>query len=258
MQAHQSREAMLHHLQDNLVKSYKRKKLKHVIDMEKTSGDNSVDMEIANSDDDGDDCESPDSPPPGIDNPTASSTIGFDSPMSPPPVDAGTPVVKKTNISINSLEDVATPESPSLIELQRQKRALLQALAESNDTNLDDSLLNDMMNKTIDNSTVNESTFDTQCSTPASSSRLSQVNDGTPLGNTKSVVCGTPLLKTASPYSKLPEGASWSAGVCDVIDFENLPDSIGTYDKLSGLIRKVRTVVSQINEANDAEDDDDW
>lgn len=233
---------MIHAFQDNLTKTYKRKSLKNNVDADKVTDAKCVDMDIANTDDEEDD-ESPESPPPGVDNPTAAINDN-DSPASP----NAAPVNRSINDSPNL-------DSPSMGDLQRQKRALLQALAESGDASLNDSLLNDMLDKTIDDQSLpDQATIDT----PRANSNASKANNGTPtLGATVSVVTGTPLLKTASPYSKLPDGSNWSAGVSDVIDFENLPDATGTYDKLSGLIRRVRTVVSRINEANDAEDDDD-
>lgn len=236
---------MIHAYQDNLFKSYKRKSLKRNTDKEQITADGkSIDMDIANTDDE-DVVESPESPPPGVDNPT------FDSPASPPIIENKL----TTAAAIRTSNDSPNFESPSMSDLQRQKRALLQALAESGDTSLNDSLLNDMLDKTIDNNSPPDSSIANK--TPMAQPRLSNVNDSTPLGTTISVVTGTPLLKTSSPYGKLPDGSNWSVGVSDVIDFENLPDATGTYDKLSGLIRKVRTVVSRINEANDAEDDDD-
>lgn len=72
-------------------------------------------------------------------------------------------------------------------------------------------------------------------------------------GQSRLAMCGTPLIKQVSPYSKLPTGTKWSVGVSDVIDFENLPDATGTYSKLTGVINKVRNVIKRIN---DEEHDD--
>lgn len=246
---------MIHQLSNHLVKTYKRKKLKHVVDADKADN-NGVDMDLANSDDEEGEMEPQ---PPGT---NVSATVpDDDSPMSPPACETGIPTATSPIASgtpIIPLNDSTQEDSSSLIDLQRQKRALLQALAENTDTSIDDSLLSDILDKTIDDS-ANASV--TSAQTPrlnsAASTRLLLGNDGTPLGTTKSIVTGTPLLKTSSPFSKLPEGNSWSAGVSDVIDFENLPDAVGTYDKLSGLIKKVRSVVSRINDDNDAEDDED-
>lgn len=74
------------------------------------------------------------------------------------------------------------------------------------------------------------------------------------LGKVKSVDLGTPVLQSSSPYSCLPNPDKFSHDICDVINFENLPDSTGKYEKMSDLIRKVRTVVTQIQQ-EDYDDD---
>lgn len=65
--------------------------------------------------------------------------------------------------------------------------------------------------------------------------------------SSKEVFEGTPMLKSASEFEKLPDGEKWSVGVSDVINFENLPDSTGKYEKMKVLIKKVQKVVQQIN-----------
>lgn len=120
----------------------------------------------------------------------------------------------------------------SLNDLEKQKQELLEALDEPN-------------SKTeVDEYEV----LDAATATPTPSKQT--------IGLSKVSLTGTPLLKSVSPYGKLPVGNKWSAGVSDVIDFENLPDSTGTYKKLSGVIDKVRNIVKEINERNDAEDED--
>lgn len=73
------------------------------------------------------------------------------------------------------------------------------------------------------------------------------------LGHVKSVDLGTPVLQNASPYTCLPNPEKFSHDICDVINFENLPDSTGKYEKMSNLIRKVRTVVARIQQEDDYE-----
>lgn len=259
MQPHQSKEAMIHTLQDNLIKSYKRKKLKHVTNDENVkAGDNSVDMDLGHSDAESNSNGSPPicEGPPGVADDT-------ESPESPPAADQ-TALPSKEVIPAApkqlSVEE-AMPESPSMTDLERQKLQLLQELAESADVTVDESQIDETLNldKTIEelkDNANNTSANEPNTPRPTSTSRL-RSNESTPLGVTKSIHGGTPLLKSASPFSKLPEGTSWSVGVSDIIDFENLPDSTGTYEKLSGLIRKVRSVVKNIHDANDAEDDED-
>lgn len=71
------------------------------------------------------------------------------------------------------------------------------------------------------------------------------------LGQVKSVDLGTPILQSASPYTFLPSSEKFSHDICDVINFENLPDSTGKYEQMSELIRKVRTVVTRIQQEDD-------
>lgn len=83
---------------------------------------------------------------------------------------------------------------------------------------------------------------------------LAELNDVAPscstpesrVGKIKSVDLGTPILKSVSPYGKLPTAEKFSTNICDVINFENLPDSTGKYDQMSGIIRKVRTSLSKV------------
>jgi zinc finger CCHC domain-containing protein 8 len=71
------------------------------------------------------------------------------------------------------------------------------------------------------------------------------------LGQVKSVDLGTPILQHASPYYCLPTPEKFSRDICDVINFENLPNSTGKYEKMSKLIHKVRTVVTRIQQDED-------
>lgn len=257
---------MIYNLRESLVKSYKRKKLRHVIDADKNSGDNSVEMDIANSDDEDTNASAlvdaekvtpvEDAAQPEIDDPT---TVCSPLPLSALPQ------------HINHEDSSTLPESPSLKDLQRQKRNLLKALAESSDTVADDSLIQEILDleKTVESLAEEgepEEEGELQKSEPSPSvsilltpklnntTKVLRSEELTPVGVAKEIVGGTPLLKSASPYAKIPDGNNWSVGVTDVIDFENLPDATGTYNKLSGIIRRVRTVVKQINEENDAED----
>lgn len=52
---------------------------------------------------------------------------------------------------------------------------------------------------------------------------------------------GTPILKSASPYAKLPKPDNFSQNISPVINFENLPNATGKYDQMTGILQKVRT-----------------
>lgn len=80
----------------------------------------------------------------------------------------------------------------------------------------------------------------------ASVSINSQVSTPTPLRTLK-IDFGTPILQSLSPYSRLPSSEKFSKNICDVINFENLPDATGKYEQMSGLIQKVRSKMATIN-----------
>ncbi|PNF14229.1 hypothetical protein B7P43_G12205 [Cryptotermes secundus] len=116
--------------------------------------------------------------------------------------------------------------SPSLSDLETRKQLLLAELEDG------------------------ESSRDTLQKAAASGTPRPSISS---LGRVKFVDLGTPVLQGSSPYSCLPNPEKFSHDICDVINFENLPDSTGKYEKMSDIIRKVRTVVTRIQQ----EDDDD-
>ncbi|XP_014272383.1 zinc finger CCHC domain-containing protein 8 homolog [Halyomorpha halys] len=71
---------------------------------------------------------------------------------------------------------------------------------------------------------------------------------GSTHGKIKFIDYGTPVLKIHSPYSKLPPPEAFKKDISDVINFENLPDSTGAYEKLKGVLKSARTKMSLIRE----------
>ncbi|XP_012251506.2 zinc finger CCHC domain-containing protein 8 homolog [Athalia rosae] len=69
-----------------------------------------------------------------------------------------------------------------------------------------------------------------------------------PTGAERSVNLGTPVLNSTSPFNKLPSSEKFSKDICDVISFENLPNSTGKYEKLSEVLQKVRDKVTRIQQ----------
>lgn len=65
-------------------------------------------------------------------------------------------------------------------------------------------------------------------------------------GGVKTTQYGTPVLNIASPYVKLPSDNNFAKDICDVIYFENLPNSTGKYKKISNLLKKVKNEVDRI------------
>lgn len=67
-------------------------------------------------------------------------------------------------------------------------------------------------------------------------------------GSVKSVDLGTPVLQSTSTYSKLPSSEKFSKDICDVINFENLPNSTGKYKQMSGVLHKVRNTLAKLHQ----------
>lgn len=176
--------------------------------------------------------------------------------------------------------------SPSLSELERTKKVLLMQIEDSqsnsdsmsikNDSNsvftsetpfssitasisrrssTQDSVKSDLQ-CCSDTSFKNDSsiTLDTSISDkmPQSNSTpirpISQKSSNTNQVSVKSVHLGTPILPSTSPYSKLPSSEKFSKDICDVINFENLPDSTGKYEQMSGVLQKVRSTMARLHE----------
>lgn len=68
-------------------------------------------------------------------------------------------------------------------------------------------------------------------------------------GRVKTTAYGTPVINVASPYLKLPSEDKFSKDICDVINFENLPNSTGKFKKISTLLKKVKNEVDRIHDS---------
>jgi len=75
------------------------------------------------------------------------------------------------------------------------------------------------------------------------------------MGKTKSILLGTPTIKIHSPYMSLPAPEKFQKDVSDVINFENLPNSTGQYEKMNGVISKVRQKLVRLNQKGIAPSD---
>lgn len=245
MRFEDSIDGLTQRFQDNLVKSYKRKRQKRDIDGDQNENVKCDDMEIASNDE-----ESPESPPIEFSHPKLASNE-----------------INSNTISENRL---------SLTELQRKQEEILAALADADhsddpETNSspaspfelkDQSIHENGTTKTtattIEVSEANKMTIisveDLNDTAPTDNQNVSEPScstPSTPQGHSKCALSGTPLIKNVSPFSRLPCGEKWSVGVTDVIDFENLPDTTGTYQKLGDVLRRVRTFVKELNEEVD-------
>lgn len=68
-------------------------------------------------------------------------------------------------------------------------------------------------------------------------------------GKVKTTSYGTPVINVASPFLKLPSEDKFSKDICDVINFENLPNSTGKFKQISKLLKKVKSEVDRIQDS---------
>lgn len=245
MNPNQSKDLMLQTLRSQSKSKAKPKFVAPIANLESRVVDlNQQEMDL----EDGEEIED-DPPPPGV----------SESPASPTP-----------NIPENS------PPSPSLDELRKQQDDLLAALNASttsvadetlNTAPVDDSLIDDILalETTANDDTINSSTCDSpepndktpplddpstpQCQ-PSSTNHefATPATPATPLNTSIQTLSGTPLIKSVSPYETIPVGSNWSVGVSDIIDFENIEGSIGKYEKMKGLIKRIRVTIKDLND----------
>lgn len=103
---------------------------------------------------------------------------------------------------------------------------------------------NNELDSRFNTSVSNETTMSQCSSTPIQSSKFLNTNQN----SVKSVHLGTPILPSTSPYNKLPSSEKFSKDICDVINFENLPDSTGKYEQMSGVLQKVRSTMAKLHQ----------
>ncbi|KAG5322171.1 ZCHC8 protein, partial [Acromyrmex heyeri] len=149
--------------------------------------------------------------------------------------------------SSDSADDTTSNRnSPSLSELERTKKVLLMEIEESDLQFCSDTLLKNDFNTTITLDTSVSDKMPQFDSTPIRSTlhRSSDTNQA----SVKSVHLGTPILSSTSPYNKLPSSEKFSKDISDVINFENLPDSMGKFEQMSGVLQKVRSTMARLHQ----------
>ncbi|KAK4875151.1 hypothetical protein RN001_011573 [Aquatica leii] len=166
------------------------------------------------------------------------------------------------NPSDKELEDIASSGqngnhaveniSPTLVELETEKQKLLAELTKdvnNSQTESKDTSSSAEVFVTIDTTGTVDELNDTPCNLDANTTREVSPGVETPKVNViKASSYGTPILKSASLYSRLPDYENFTKNVSDIINFENLPNSTGKYDQMVGVIEKVRTTLKNLND----------
>ncbi|XP_046417928.1 zinc finger CCHC domain-containing protein 8 homolog isoform X1 [Neodiprion fabricii] len=253
MQEMHSKEVMLSRLSGRKVQDgYQRKKMKvNRSGTVKNTSISPIEMEIADIEDDvvatlavNELCTPPlptDTPPKPDEPPEAPQNFDSQSQNLPSP---------------NSTQQNTVPSSragsPSLSDLEIAKKQLL--------AELDEPALPSDPGKSVNVgnlSTISNHSDSTGMPPPCNaehtpqSTRIQNRENNSHSSNTgavKSINLGTPVLQSTSPYNRLPSSEKFSKDICDVLNFENLPDSTGQYEKMSEIIQKVRGTVSKLQQ----------
>ncbi|XP_021918668.1 zinc finger CCHC domain-containing protein 8 homolog isoform X2 [Zootermopsis nevadensis] len=231
----QSKERMLSQLSQNSVRAYKRPR---IISNTACAPTKLEDQDITRADMEVD--ETPESAVnllPVDDNCRFIPPLPKDTPPRPPPPPPPPSTESDSEGGESRSQGIGSPvstgqsgmsspraQSPSLSDLETRKQLLLAELEDGGSSS-------DTTPRVAPQSTPGPST--------------------STLGKVKSVDLGTPILQSASPYSHLPSSEKFSHHICSVINFENLPDSTGNYERMSDLIRKVRSAVTRIQQEGD-------
>ncbi|XP_043788403.1 zinc finger CCHC domain-containing protein 8 homolog [Apis laboriosa] len=140
----------------------------------------------------------------------------------------------------NNISPSSRTKSPSLLELENMKKQLLVELQESN--------LDIPLKSNSSNSIPKSDTLPSSNETTPESNHIRQNELNTSHGSVKSIDLGTPVLQSTSPYNKLPSSEKFSKNICNVINYENLPDSTGKYEQMTGVLQKVRNTLAKLNQ----------
>ncbi|KAG5677115.1 hypothetical protein PVAND_006898 [Polypedilum vanderplanki] len=212
MQECDLKEAFIQSLgKDVVVNGYKKRKLKDIGSLTNDIPQNlntEADMEIESSDD-----EIVNPNPPGTDDKFYDQCISNN---------------ERSKSSDEEGEIQSVPSSPTEDDLQNERNNILSQLDSSNTDSQSKSSLKLFEETTLENS-VNENIDN-------SSKDLS-------IGQIETTLFGATVLPSFSSFDNLPTGEKFKEGVSDVIAFENLADSTGAYEKMKGLIKKVRVTL---------------
>ncbi|KAI4482876.1 hypothetical protein M0804_008729 [Polistes exclamans] len=144
-----------------------------------------------------------------------------------------------------SVSPLSRTNSPSLSDLESIKKRLLVELEDSSSqSNLETPVKCNSLNNTLKSEAPSPSIEHTPQSN-LSQNMHNSLNSSQ--GSIISIDLGTPVVQSSSPFNKLPSSDKFSKNICDVINFENLPDSTGKYEQMTGVLQKVRTTMAKIN-----------
>lgn len=153
----------------------------------------------------------------------------------------------RTNVEV---EKTATPKSDQIVKSEQE--------SSTKNNNSDDGALSSKpsdVNTEVIKPDIDIKTPEDSVSTPTTSNiqtnnigKIVSTSD-TKTGHVKTTQYGTPVINVASSYMKLPSEDKFAKDICDVINFENLPNSTGKFKQINSLLKKVKSVVDRIQDS---------
>lgn len=125
----------------------------------------------------------------------------------------------------------------------------MAALQEKEDI-LDDNITNDNSQMSESVISVDLDLSSCEIKKSESSNSIFSITSTPTQGKVKDSILGSPMF-CLSGYNSLPKGNSFSKDICDIMTFENLPDSIGKYGQISGVIKKIRKSIAIIQQQDE-------
>lgn len=228
-----SKEALIQSLGDDIVNGYKKTKLRRLESVVDITGDDYERTSLTVADMDIEDVNGDVTLPLGVTVVTG-PPLPPDSNKPPEPMEDG------------ELSNDSRCESPNENELKEKRQALLAEIAESS-VFFDTSSINSSVSVTAVGAPINHSQLEeTIIENSENENRdncakdIALVETNERAGHVDTTIFGCPVLPSFSPFNILPAGENFQVGVSDVINFENLAESTGKYEKMKELIKKVR------------------
>lgn len=156
-------------------------------------------------------------------------------------------LLQRDSLEEGEVIDEDSRDSVSGLEIKRQK-----LLTELNDA------------ATVDNSTSNDDAKDSSQENSQDESQREKsseeigTSDSKPKrhhrSHSKGFQFGVSIPESCTPFTALPDAKMWTVDVSDHINFDNLPDALGTWNKMKGLMTQVKKRMSELHQ----DDEDEW
>ncbi|KAK4329175.1 hypothetical protein Pmani_000466 [Petrolisthes manimaculis] len=232
MQMHHQRSEFLRFMNQNKAQAYRKRKLKGSDDKPSVPIPPSApDMDVDDKELVGCDIE--------FNPPLPKEPLPPAPPDAPPP---SSPPKRGVNFEEVEVSDADSQDSVSGLEVKRQK-----LLSELQDTSEGTSTSHDTKDKSQKNSQD-----DSQTEKP---SKENTTSDSKPKrhhrSHSKGFQFGVTIPESCTPFKTLPDVDMWTVDVSDHINFDNLPDALGTWDKMKGLMGQVKKRMTELHKDDD-------